>query len=189
MMDEANSTKNHAENAEVAPETEPEAEPEAPAEAPKSKDDEIRELREQLMRVQADFENAEKRRERDANQSRKYLLESFIRELLEVKDNLERVMAGLTEEDAAYEGLSLVVNHVGRVFASHSVEEISPSSGKFDPELHEAMSQQDSDEHAANEIISVVQKGYRLHERLLRPARVIVASGKASGGDGKGDAP
>lgn len=143
------------------------------------RDEEIRELREQLMRVQAEFENAGKRREREAEQLRKFLLESFVKEMLEIKDNLERVLEGLGD-DKDGEGLGMVVDQLSRVLAQHGVEEICPQGEIFDPELHEAMSKVD-DKLAADTIINVVQKGYRLHERLLRPARVIISSGKTAG--------
>ncbi len=138
----------------------------------------------QLVRAQADLENLRKRSERDVAQAHKYGLEKFISELLPVVDSLELGLGHATEHVDAQklrEGMDLTLKMLGQVLQKFNVEEIDPVGEPFDPELHQAMSIQENAELEPNTVLTVVQKGYRLNDRLLRPAMVIVSKRPDSG--------
>ena len=137
---------------------------------------ELEEARGRILRMQADFENARKRMERDTERSLKFAVESFARQLLETKDNLERALLTVDGSDDIGAGLILTLKNLKTVFDDHRIEEIAPIGEAFNPELHEAVGMQNSGEYDPNTVMTVVQKGYKLHERLLRPARVIIAA-------------
>jgi molecular chaperone GrpE len=141
---------------------------------------EAAEQREAMLRLHAEMENLRKRLQRDLERSRKRALESIMNDLLPVRDSLEKGLQA-AEEDASVESLregkALIMRMLGKVLEDHGLEEIDPVGETFNPELHEAMSMIPSPQHAENEVIDVIQKGYRLHDRLIRPARVVVSSG------------
>lgn len=128
------------------------------------------------LRAQADLENARRRAERDVENAHKYALEKFAQELLGVKDSLE---LGLSAEDAdadkLKEGSALTLKMLTLVMEKFQIQVVDPVGEEFDPNLHQAMTTQVSAEHAPNTVITVMQKGYLLNDRLLRPAMVIVA--------------
>ena len=129
-----------------------------------------------MLRMQAEMENLRKRTERDVSNAHKYALEKFAYELLQVKDSLE---LGLSAEDIdvakLQEGTELTLKMLSNVFEKFSIEELSPVGETFNPNLHEAMTMQESTEHEPNTVLTVVQKGYTLNGRLVRPAMVIVS--------------
>ncbi len=133
----------------------------------------------QLLRAQAEMENMRKRTEREVSQARKYGLESIARELLPIHDSLGLGVAELVKEDASVEhardGMMLITQMMGKLMEQFSIKEINPEGEAFDPEAHQAMTMQETAEQAPNTVIQVLQKGYRLNERVLRPAMVIVA--------------
>lgn len=128
------------------------------------------------LRAQADLENARRRAERDVENAHKYALEKFAQELLGVKDSLE---LGLSAEEAdadkLKEGSALTLKMLTLVMEKFQIQVVDPVGEEFDPNLHQAMTTQASAEHAPNTVITVMQKGYLLNDRLLRPAMVIVA--------------
>lgn len=133
-----------------------------------------------VVRMEAEKDNIRKRAEKDVTSARKQSLEKFATELLAVRDSLElgRDAANQTDADIdkIREGTELTLKMLTQAFDKFNIEEINPVGEKFDPELHQAMSTQEADEdHPANTVTTVVQKGYRLEDRLLRPALVIVA--------------
>ena len=132
-----------------------------------------------LMRTEAEKENIRKRAERDADSARRYALEKFATELLAVRDSLElgEQAAGQDDADVAKlrEGTELTLKMLTQAMEKFSIEEINPVGEKFNPELHQAMSMQEAEGHEPNTVVSVMQKGYRLNDRLLRPALVMVA--------------
>lgn len=134
------------------------------------------EYHEKMLRMQAEMENLRKRTERDVSNAHKYAVEKFANELLQVKDSLE---LGLNADDIdvekLQEGTELTLKMFNSVFEKFSVEELNPLGESFDPNLHEAMTMQESSEHEPNTVLTVVQKGYTLHGRLIRPAMVIVS--------------
>ncbi len=135
-------------------------------------------IREEMLRARADLENMRKRTEREVAGAHKYAIESFVRELLPVKDSLEMgLQAAEDSEDVEClrEGVELTLKMLGDVLAKHGVAEVNPLGEKFSPDLHQAMSMQESSEQEPGTVISVMQKGYTLNDRLVRPATVIVA--------------
>ena len=150
------------------------AEPEDELAAAQAKADENWE---RYVRAAAELDNVRKRASRDVENAHKYALERFGKELLAVKDTLEM---GLAVEDASVESLLEGSNATLKLLATtlerFGIVEVDPAGEPFDPELHEAISMQPSDNVEPGSVVTVVQKGYTLNGRLLRPAMVIVAS-------------
>lgn len=131
-----------------------------------------------LLRVQADAENERRRMEKDLDKARKFALQDFAMELLGVRDSLELGVAAAQDTDDTAkirEGTELTLNMLVQAMEKHGIEEIDPVGERFNPDLHQAMGMQESETAAPNTVLHVVQKGYRLNERLLRPAMVMVA--------------
>lgn len=129
-----------------------------------------------LLRTRADMENLRKRTEKDLENAHKYGIEKFVSEMLPVKDSME---LGIAAQDATveslHEGMQLTMNMFDTAFQKLGVVEINPQNEAFDPELHQAMTMQESDEVEPNTVIMVMQKGYSLNGRLVRPAMVVVS--------------
>jgi len=137
----------------------------------------------QCLRLQAELDNLRKRNERDLANAHKFALEKFAAELLPVKDSLEMGLAAADEQNADVgklkEGSELTLKMLGSALEKFNIKEINPLNESFNPEYHEAMSIQERADVAANTIVTVVQKGYLLNERLIRPAMVIVSRAAA----------
>ncbi len=138
-------------------------------------DEEVARLRDALLRTRAEMDNMEKRSRRELDKARKFQLEGLMRELLPVIDALEQGLDGGDDSESAHEGLVLTRKLLLKALEQHGLESIDPAGEPFDPQWHEAMSMQPSDEAEPDTVLTVLQKGYRLHDRLLRAARVIVA--------------
>lgn len=138
---------------------------------------------EKYLRAVAELENFRKRAARDLENTRKYAIDRFAGELLGVADSLEMGIAAGAAADATslLEGKQATLKQLRKVLADFGVEEIDPRGERFDPEYHEAMTMQPSAEAEPGSVLTVVQKGYRINDRLLRPARVIVAAEPQSG--------
>ncbi len=138
---------------------------------------------EKYLRAVAELENFRKRAARDVENTRKYAIERFAGELLGVADSLEMGIAAGEAADAAslLEGKQATLKQLRKVLGDFGVEEIDPVGERFDPEYHEAMTMQPSAEAEPGSVLTVIQKGYRINGRLLRPARVIVAAEPQSG--------
>jgi molecular chaperone GrpE len=134
-----------------------------------------------MLRERAELENQRKRLQRDVEQARRFANEKILGDLLPVIDNLER---GLALESSDYAGLrsgvELTMRELSRVASTHGLKVVEPTGEPFDPERHQAMSMVPSAEHQPNTVVAVMQKGYVLNDRLLRPA--LVAVSKAPGG-------
>ena len=127
------------------------------------------------LRAKAETENLRRRAADDADKARKYAIESFASELLAVKDSLEAALADAEPSiDTLQNGVELTLKQLASAFEKHKLLDIAPLGEKFDPHLHQAISMVESDQ-PANTVVTVLQKGYRLHERTLRPALVMVA--------------
>lgn len=148
-----------------------------------SAEQEAAEQREAMLRMHAEMENLRKRLIRDLEKSRKRALEGIMGDLIPVHDSLEKGLQA-AEEDASVESLregkALILRMLGKVLTDNGLEEINPVGEAFNPELHEAISMIPSPEHPRDEVMDVVQKGYRLNDRLIRPARVVVSSGSGN---------
>lgn len=136
-------------------------------------------LEEQKIYQLAEMDNIQRRTKRDIENAYKFSLERFIKELLPVKDSLETALAHAKseEKDAALSGIQLTLKQLQNLLEKNGVKSIEPAGQPFDSHFHEAMLAEESDQ-APNTIIRVLQKGYLLHERLMRPALVVVAKAK-----------
>jgi molecular chaperone GrpE len=136
------------------------------------------------LRAVAELENYRKRTERELENARKYAVERFAQELVGVGDSLEAGIVAATANPgpALLEGAKATLKQLQQAFDKTGIKVIDPVGQPFDPAWHEAMVAQESRDSAPNTVLSVIQKGYSLNGRLLRPARVIVS--KAPGGDG-----
>lgn len=132
-----------------------------------------------LVRSEAEKENVRKRAEKDVDSARKQALEKLAGELLAVRDSLEMGVDAARQDDAEVEkireGTELTLKMLTQAMDKFSIEEIDPTGEKFNPDLHQAMSMQEVEGYEPNTVISVMQKGYRIGDRLLRPALVMVA--------------
>jgi molecular chaperone GrpE len=142
------------------------------------------ELVDTLQRVQAEFDNFRKRAARDQQNLVARAHERLVKELLPVLDDLERALeaAEAHEEAKLEEGVALVARSFADVLRREGLEEV-PTDGKFDPHVHEALLSQPSEAEEGS-VIEVLQKGYRLGDRVLRPARVVVAGPRSNGHEG-----
>jgi molecular chaperone GrpE len=133
--------------------------------------------RDQMLRAAAEIENVRKRAARDVEQAHRYALEKFAQELLPVRDSLELAAAAGANVDAAAlaAGQEATLKLLVKAFERFQVNLIDPTGAPFDPERHEAMAAQPSTTAEPGSVLQVVQRGYELNGRLLRPARVIVA--------------
>lgn len=139
--------------------------------------------REQMLRTAAEVDNIRKRAARDVEQAHKYALEKFAQELLPVRDSLELAAAsgGTADAAALAAGQEATLKLLTRAFEKFSLNVIDPLGAPFDPEKHEAMAMQPSPTAEPGSVLQVIQPGYELNGRLLRPARVIVASESQGG--------
>jgi molecular chaperone GrpE len=147
------------------------------------------EYRNDALRARAELDNVQKRTAREIANAHKYALERFLTDLLPVKASLELGYAAATgSSDIATlrEGMELTLKLLDAVLDKHGVQVLDPVGEPFNPELHQAMSVQESTELAPGTVATVVQKGYVLNGRLLRPAMVIVAKPPAEDGDAAG---
>jgi molecular chaperone GrpE len=132
------------------------------------------------MRAVAELDNYRKRAEREVDQARKYAIERFAQELLPVGDALEAGMrSGSANPTALLEGAQATLKELNRAFDKAGIKIIDPTGQSFDPNWHEAMVAQESRDVPPNTVMTVIQKGYSLNGRLLRPARVIVSKAAA----------
>ena len=134
---------------------------------------------EQYLRALADVDNVRKRAAKDLESTRQYAVEKFAQDLIAVKDSLEMGIANSAKADVSslIEGQHATLRQLAKAFEKAQIEEINPEGAAFNPELHEAMMAQPSDA-PPNTVLNVVQRGYQLNGRLLRPARVIVSAPK-----------
>ena len=135
-----------------------------------------------LLRVQAEMQNLRRRTEQDIEKAHKYGQEKFSAELLSVMDNLERALDAASAHEneavkAIYDGVDLTLKSFSDCFTKFNIEAVDPLGEPFDPALHQAMSMQENPDVEPNTVIAVMQKGYTLHGRVIRPAMVMVAKG------------
>ena len=146
----------------------------------KKAEDEAAELKDAWLRARADVENVRKQGANDVARAHKYAIEKFAGELLAVKDALESTLAAKdAAPEALRDGVALTLKQLAAAFDKAQVAEIDPAGQKFDPHQHMAMTAVESKE-APNTVVQVFQKGYRLQDRVLRPALVSVAKAPES---------
>lgn len=148
----------------------------------KSKEQEAQENYDRLLRVSAEFENYKKRVSREMEDFRKYSNQSLIKEMLSVVDNLELAISSTSGQKAIekglLEGLEMTHREILKVFEKFNVKPISAIGQAFDPTYHEAVMQEETNECPENTVVNELQKGYLIHDRLLRPSMVVVAKSK-----------
>ncbi|MBU2640586.1 MAG: nucleotide exchange factor GrpE [Gammaproteobacteria bacterium] len=129
------------------------------------------------LRAKAETENMRRRAAEDVDKARKFAVESFASELMAVKDSLEAALAAESPSvENLRDGVELTLKQLTAAFGKFNLNDIDPLGEKFDPHLHQAIQMVESDQ-PANTVVTVLQKGYRLNERTLRPAMVMVAKG------------
>jgi molecular chaperone GrpE len=148
-----------------------------PAEAAQLQQD-LAEANERALRVQAELENYRKRTRREMEEERRYALIPFARDLMSVVDNLERaIAAGHGNDQGLLEGVKMVSTLLQSVLGQHQCVRIETVGQPFDPNVHQAIAQEPSDEHPAGTVSREAQSGYKLFDRVIRPAQVFVSTG------------
>ncbi len=139
----------------------------------------IKDYWDQMMRLRAEIENNRKRAERDVENAHKYAMKNFAEALLPIIDSMEMGMSAAEAENATLqsirEGSELTMNMFIQVLEKQGLTQVDPVGEKFDPEQHQAISMVEDDNAESNTVISVMQKGFLLNDRLVRPAMVVVA--------------
>jgi molecular chaperone GrpE len=132
-----------------------------------------------LKATRADFENYQKRSAKERENDRKYYVASLARDLLPVFDNLQRAIDAAKkagDDSPLMQGVSATLNQWLQIFARHGITPIDALGMPFDPNMHEAVMQQPSDAHPPGTVLQVLQQGFQIHDRVLRPASVIVST-------------
>ena len=146
---------------------------------------EVQALKDQMLRVAADAENTKRRAEREANDARAFAIQKFGRDLLTVADTLDRALAAPVDDPAVKSfvvGMEMTQKSLMSAFENNGLKKIDPPKGeKFDPHQHQAMMEQPAPDVAAGGVIQVLQPGYELLGRLIRPAMVVVAAKGSTG--------
>jgi molecular chaperone GrpE len=141
----------------------------------------LKEANERTLRVQAELENYRKRAQRELADERRYAVVPLVRDLLAVVDNLQRAIdaAAKTPGDPSgmLEGVKMVEGQLTAILKQHGCEPISTVGTPFDPNQHQAIAQEPSNEHPAGTVTRATQVGYKLHDRVIRPAQVFVSTG------------
>jgi len=140
----------------------------------------LAEQRDSVLRAQAEVQNMRRRCEADVERAHKFALEKFSVELLSVMDNMERALQAVADPEdekvkALCEGIELTQKEFLSILNKFEIEQINPEGEPFDPQVHEAMSMVESPDVEPNTVMTVVQKGYTLHGRVIRPAMVLVS--------------
>lgn len=142
-----------------------------------------------FLRLSAEFENYKKRSVREISEFRKYANESLIKEILSVADNLERALDSSRNNKQAdtglVEGVDMTLKEILNIFEKFSVKAVESLGKPFDPTFHQAVMQEQTDGHPENTVTNEIQKGYMMHDRLIRPAMVVVSTSKVKTGDEK----
>jgi molecular chaperone GrpE len=139
---------------------------------------EVAALKDQILRGQAETQNIRRRAEQDVEKAHKFDVEKFAREMLGVVDNLERAIEAAGDDEAVKpmrEGVEMTLDMLIGGLAKFNVEQLNPEGEAFNPELHQAMSMVPAEGVAPNTVVAVMQKGYSLNGRLVRPAMVMVS--------------
>ena len=154
----------------------------------KANNKEITQLKEQIssekdrvLRLSAEFENFQKRKQRESDEFKKFANETIFRQFLTVVDNLERAIFSSKENSdkkVLIEGVELTHKEIIKLFETFNVKPVEAENQTFDPNFHQAVTQEETDKVPENTVTKVLQKGYLLHDRLIRPAMVIVSKNK-----------
>ncbi len=144
-----------------------------------SMEQESKDSHDRFLRVSAEFENYKKRAAREMNDFRKFANESFVKAMLPVVDNLDRAIESSSDDDhsnsSVVEGVNMTLKEILKIFEQFGVKPFESLGKTFDPALHQAVMQEESDDHPEKTILNELEKGYMMHDRLLRPAMVVVS--------------
>ena len=148
-----------------------------------SETDQIKDLEDKLLRSAAEIENIRKRAEKERAEAYKVGISIFVKDFVPVLDNLQRALGSIkTSEEINYEsfieGITSSEKDITSLLDKHGIQQINPINEKFDPLFHEALFEAPSDEHESGFVIQVIELGYALDKRLIRPAKVGVSSKK-----------
>lgn len=155
-----------------------------PKKGPAKKEDlkeiktELASEKDRVLRLSAEFENYKKRKQRELDDFKKFANETVFRQLLTVVDNLERAILSAenhSDEGALLDGVKLTHKEILRLLETFNVKLLDAESQPFDPNFHQAVNQEETDKFPENTVTAVLQKGYLIHDRLLRPAMVVVS--------------
>ena len=156
---------------------------------------EVRKLKDQALRAMAEAENTRRRAQREIEENNKYAVSNIARDVLPIADNLRRALDGISEEarkaderlDKFATGVELTEREFLATLERHHIKRIDALGKPFDHNLHQAVMQVDAPDRAAGTVVQVLQSGFTIHDRLLRPAMVAVAKGEATGAGTKLD--
>ncbi|MBC8211363.1 MAG: nucleotide exchange factor GrpE [Gammaproteobacteria bacterium] len=144
----------------------------------------IKDYWDQIVRLNAEMENYRKRAQRDVENAHKYAVKSFVESLLPVADSMDMGLSAASAEnanlDSIKEGIGMTLNLFQQTLEKNGVKPVDAQDQPFDPEQHQAISMQPSNDVEPNTVLTVMQKGYLLNDRLVRPAMVVVSSAKTS---------
>ncbi len=146
--------------------------------------------KERVLRLSAELENYKKRMEKELSQFKKYANESLLKQLLTVIDNLERAISTADtdaggESKGLLDGIKMTHEEILKLLKSFSVEPVKAEGEPFDPEYHQAVTQEETDDHPENTVVRELQKGYVMHDRLIRPSMVVVSKQSENNKDNK----
>lgn len=155
----------------------------------KTAQEESKQTYDRLLRVSAEFENHKKRSAREMDEFRKFANESLIKEMLLVVDNLERAINSSNDAKQANSGLvqgvDITLKEILKIFEKFNVKPVESLKKRFDPSFHQAVMTEETDDYTEHTVINELQKGYMMHDRLLRPAMVVVSMPKVKSNDEK----
>ncbi len=144
-----------------------------------SVEQELKDSHDRFLRVSAEFENYKKRASREMNDFRKFANESLVKAMLPVVDNLDRAIESSSDDDhsirSVVEGVNMTLKEILKIFEQFGVKPFESLGKIFDPALHQAVMQKETDNHPEKTILNELEKGYMIHDRLLRPAMVVVS--------------
>ena len=136
----------------------------------------IAELNERIVRLTADFDNFRKRAQREKDEARQFANQGLLEKLLPVLDNFEMALTAVKDADPSVrDGVQMILDQLLSVLKESGVEPVDAMGQPFDPNLHDALSQEETTEVEEGTVVQQVQRGYKLNDRLVRPARVVVA--------------
>ena len=153
---------------------------------PLTPEEELAEANGKVLRITAEMENIRKRLQKEVSDARRYASTGLIRDVLGSMDNLGRAISAASEEERAggiASGVEMVLQQLEQILEQHGCTKVNPKGQVFDPNQHEAASQLPSSEFDAGTIMEVLQDGYKLHERIVRPAQVIISLGAVAESD------
>lgn len=180
-MDETKLEEEMIENTEAAFDTD-----NTPSENQPDLQEQLNAMKDQWLRAVAEVENTRRRAMREKEDALKYAATHFAKDMITITDYLEQALSTMNKDSlenenfkAFLQGVDMTAKELHNVFARHGIKKIDPDNKKFDPNLHQAMMEIPTDDHEPGQIVQIMQHGYTLHDRLLRPSMVGVSKAKS----------